>query len=232
MAPRFRKRFRKKRRQRRTGPSLRQQVWNLPNMLTYGRILMIPFVMYFLYRCDPGADPAAVDRDGRLYSFTATMLFGVAAITDFFDGWIARNFNLGSMVGRFIDPLADKLLVMACLVMMVHLGRVPAWFVVLLVARELSITSLRAIAVQEDIEIRVSQAGKWKTAFQLAGLAGVMIHYQYPTSWGVVSLDLNYHEAGFGLLLLSMGLSLYSAVVYFYRFASAAVDHEIKDGVT
>jgi len=191
---------------------------------------MIPFVMYYLYQCEPNMSPSAPDHAGRMASFIATLLFGVAAITDFFDGWIARNFNLGSMVGRFIDPLADKILVMACLVMMVHLGRVPAWFVVLLLTRELSITSLRAIATQEDIEVKVSQAGKWKTAFQLAGLAGVMIHYTYPADWGLVSTTINYHEAGFGLLVLSMGLSIYSAVVYFYRFAAAAVEHEIKDG--
>jgi CDP-diacylglycerol--glycerol-3-phosphate 3-phosphatidyltransferase len=178
--------------------------------------------MYFLYQCEAGVATDALDYNGRLYSFIATALFALAALTDFLDGWIARNWNLGSMVGRFMDPLADKIIVMACLVMMVHLQRVPAWFVVLLLARELSITSLRAIATEEGLEVAVSQSGKWKTAFQLCGLIGVLLHYEYATSWGFIDTVFNYNKVGMGLLAISMAFSIYSAVVYFYRFAVAA----------
>lgn len=212
----------KRRRRRREGPSIREEVWNLPNILTYGRIVLIPFVMYFLYQCTAGMSPEAHDYSGRFNSFVATALFSLAALTDFLDGWVARNFNLGSMVGRFLDPLADKLIVMAALIMMVQLGRVPTWFVVLLVARELSITSLRSIATQEGLEIRVAQAGKWKTAFQLCGLIGVLLHYQYPVDWGFVSMDFNFNRVGMALLAVSMAFSIYSAVLYFHRFAVAA----------
>ena len=215
----------------REGPSLREEVWNLPNILTYDRIVLIPFVMYYLYQCAPGDDPEShADYASRFNSFIAALLFCIAAGTDFLDGWVARNFNMGSTVGAFLDPLADKLLVMACLVMMVYLQRVPAWFVVLLLTRELSITSLRSIATQEGLEIAVDQAGKWKTAFQLSGLIGVMLHYTYPTSWVFYEMDFHYGRMGFALLCVSMAFSIWSAGLYFYRFAVAAAefDHQEK----
>lgn len=183
---------------------------------------MIPLVIYLLYQCRVGAAPTDADTPSRVYSFWATMIFSAAALTDFFDGWVARNWNLGSMLGRFLDPLADKLIVMACLVMMVQLDRVPGWFVVLLISRELSITSLRAIASSEGIEVRVSQGGKWKTAFQLCGLIGVLVHYEYPVSWGIVSMDFDFGKIGFALLVFSMAFSLWSAGLYFRNFAVAA----------
>ncbi|MFT5432767.1 MAG: CDP-diacylglycerol--glycerol-3-phosphate 3-phosphatidyltransferase [Myxococcota bacterium] len=211
-----------RRQRRRPRSNIREEVWNLPNILTYGRIAAIPFLMYLLYQCEVGADPQAEDMSSRLYGFWATIVFSLAAITDFLDGWVARNWNLGSTLGRFLDPLADKLIVMACLVMMVELDRVPAWFVVLLITRELSITSLRSIAGSEGIEVRVSQGGKWKTAFQLCGLIGVLVHYEYEVSWGILTMDFDFGKLGFALLVLSMVLSLMSAAQYFRSFAVAA----------
>jgi CDP-diacylglycerol--glycerol-3-phosphate 3-phosphatidyltransferase len=216
------------RRRRKPRSNIREEVWNLPNILTYGRIVAIPAVMYLLALCAVGADPQALDPQSRLYSFWATILFSVAAVTDFLDGWVARNWNLGSTLGRFLDPLADKLIVMACLVMLVELERIPGWFAVLLIARELSITSLRAIASSEGLEIRVAQFGKWKTAFQLCGLIGVLVHYEYPVDWGVYAMDFSFHRIGFGLLVLSMGFSLLSAAQYFQKFAVAAAS--ARDG--
>jgi CDP-diacylglycerol--glycerol-3-phosphate 3-phosphatidyltransferase len=185
-------------------------------------------VLYYLYKCTPNADTSAYDYDSRLASFVATLIYILAAVTDFLDGFIARKFDMGSMVGRFIDPLADKIIVMATLVMMVYLGRVPAWFVVLLLTRELSISSLRAFASAEGLEVRVSQAGKWKTAFQMIGIIGLMTHYEYPVDWGFVSTSVDFNAVGFGLLCLAMLLSIGSAAIYFYRFAAAAVARETQ----
>jgi len=201
---------------------LRAELWNLPNLLTYMRIAMIPVVVYLLYQCGSGADPTAADMEYRKYSFWATLVFGAAAATDFFDGWIARNFNMSSTVGKFLDPLADKLIVLACLVMTVYLDRVPAWFVILLLARELSIISLRAIASTEGLQVTVAQAGKWKTAFQLCGLVGVLVHYEYPVDWGFVQSPINFNHAGMLLLACAMLFSVVSAIQYFHRFAVAA----------
>ncbi len=211
----------------RNGPSLRDELWNLPNILTYGRVLLIPVVMYYLGKCTTGADPTSVDRDSRLYSFIATCLFSLAAITDFLDGWIARNWNLGTMLGRFLDPLADKLIVTACLVMLVELGRTPAWLVILLLARELSVTSLRSMASSEGLEVAVSQGGKWKTAFQLIGLVGLLTHYSYPVVfWGLGTWACDFNLVGNLLLGGSMIFSISSAIEYFYRFAVAAASHD------
>jgi CDP-diacylglycerol--glycerol-3-phosphate 3-phosphatidyltransferase len=212
--------FRRQRREKNL--DLRAELWNIPNFLTYFRIAMIPVVVYMLYRCEPGADPTANDLPYRVYSFIATVIFGVAAATDFFDGWIARNFDMSTTVGKFMDPLADKLLVLACLVMMVHLNRVPAWFVILLLSRELSIISLRAIASGEGLVVNVAQAGKWKTAFQLCGLVGVLVHYEYTIDYGFVSATINFNRTGMLLLAGAMLFSIISAIQYFHRFALAA----------
>jgi CDP-diacylglycerol--glycerol-3-phosphate 3-phosphatidyltransferase len=180
--------------------------------------------MWLLGECVSGADPTDADLESRKLSFWATMVFALAAITDFLDGWVARNWNLGSTVGRFLDPLADKLIVMACLVMFVALDRCPAWLPVLALAREISVTTLRTMAMSEGLEIKVNQGGKWKTAFQLCGLIGLMVHYEYPVSWGVVTVDFNFHVIGYWLLILSMIFSMQSAWEYFRGFVVVAAE--------
>ena len=97
------------------------------------------------------------------------MLYAFTGATDFLDGWVARRKNLVTVIGKFLDPLADKLIVMAALVMLVHLGRVAAWVVIVVMAREFIVTGLRTIAMSEGIVIAAGQEGKHKTAFQVAG---------------------------------------------------------------
>jgi len=220
--PRLKPRFPKLKRRPRTGPPLKEQIWNLPNIITYFRIILIPFVIILLYQCQVAASPADTTYGPRYMSFWATILLAVACITDFLDGWIARNWGLSTAVGRFLDPLADKLLVIACLVMAVYLDRVPAWFVVLLISRELSITSLRSIASAEGLEVQIAQSGKWKTAFQMLGLVGVLIHYEYHTNLFFYEGIVNYNRLGLWLLSMSLVFSISSAFQYFHRFAVAA----------
>src|SRR5262249_49857114 len=119
-----------KRQRRRT---LWEDARNLPNLLTFARILMIPAVLVLLSRGAP--------RD----CFWAATVYGLAAITDVLDGWLARRQGLVSVLGMFLDPLADKLIVAATLVWLVPMGRIPAWAVVLLISREITITALRSI---------------------------------------------------------------------------------------
>lgn len=198
--------------------TLRQEILGVPNLLTLGRIAVIPVVLLFM---DRGADPAASLGQQYLYSFLAALLFALAAATDWFDGWLARNMGWTSLVGKLLDPLADKLIVMAVLVKLAALGRVPAWLVVLLLARELAITGLRSIASSEGLSIDVIQTGKWKTAFQLCGLIGLLLHYEYPVDFVIARTPLKFHEAGMLLVVLSLAFSLLSAATYFGSFLRA-----------
>ena len=102
-----------------------KELGNLPNMLTMGRILVIPFFVWFTYEADP------------FYSLAAAAIFAIASITDVVDGFLARRWNMITVTGKLLDPLADKLIVTAAMVMMTRLGRIPAWVVIVLLSREL-----------------------------------------------------------------------------------------------
>lgn len=185
---------------------LLQEFWNLPNMLTLGRMAIIPVFVWLTYDASP------------LYSAYAALLFAVASVTDVIDGVLARRLNLITVVGKFMDPLADKLIVMAAMVMMVRLGRVAAWVVIVLLARELIISGLRTIAATEGMVIAAGQEGKWKTSLQLCAIVCLCIHYVHPLPlpWGTLSVD--YNASGIVLLYLSLVLSLWSAAGYFKAF--------------
>ena len=220
--------------------SLKQEFFNLPNMLTMFRILVIPVVLVFIY------------YESRVNSFIAACLFAAASITDFFDGWLARRRGLTTVLGKFLDPLADKLIVTSVLVMLVPLGRIPAWVVVLLLARELAITGLRGIAVTEGMVIAASQGGKWKTAFQLTGILGLLIHYPYPiavispflhnlvagtwfhellANFGIpVRPWVDFHIVGLWLIYMSLFFSVFSAAQYFMRFVKAINAKDQQNG--
>ena len=170
------------------------------------RIVVIPVVMWLLAQGDP------------VSCMYAALLFTAAAITDFLDGYIARKQGLVSLTGKFLDPLADKLIVMATLVMLVYLGRLETWIVVLVLARETSITGLRAIAAGEGIVIASRAGGKYKTAFQLVGILGMIIHYEYPGQWLLFEGPIRYQTVGWWLFMISVLFSVYSGVQYFLGF--------------
>ncbi|MGX8686891.1 MAG: CDP-diacylglycerol--glycerol-3-phosphate 3-phosphatidyltransferase [bacterium] len=128
---------------------------NLPNKLTMLRIIMIPFFVFFLLSNIPGKD------------IIALVLFCAASLTDLADGKIARKYNLVTDFGKFMDPLADKLLVCSALICLVDLGRIPSWVVVIIVAREFAISGFRLIAADNGIVIAASYWGKFKTTFQM-----------------------------------------------------------------
>lgn len=197
--------------------NLRQEITNIPNMLTLGRVAVIPVIIYLLlaHRTPQG-------------SFWAAVLFSLAAITDFLDGWLARNIGLESVLGKFLDPLADKLVVMSVLVCMVDLGRIPVWLVVLLLARELSISGLRSIASQEGLTLHVVQAGKLKTALQLVGLIAMLIGYRYEFDFIVAMYEVDFTGIGLVLVGFSMVFSLMSAFSYFRSFAGAIGERNQK----
>jgi len=201
-----RKEERRQRRANRQPSVLLQEFWNLPNMLTLGRIFLIPLFVWFTYEANP------------LDSLWAAVTFTVAAVTDVVDGILARRWNLVTVVGKFMDPLADKLIVMAALVMMVRLGRIAAWVAIVLLARELIISGLRTIAASEGLVIAAGQEGKWKTSLQLTGLICLCIHYTHPLSLPWATYPVDYNAVGKVLIYVSMVMSIWSAVGYFRAF--------------
>lgn len=134
---------------------------NLPNKLTMFRVILIPFFVFFLL-ADIGL--------GRVAPIVALIIFIVASLTDMLDGKIARKYNLVTNFGKFMDPLADKLLVCSALICLVELDRVPSWIVIIIIAREFIISGFRLIAADHQIVIAASMWGKFKTTFQMAAI--------------------------------------------------------------
>src|SRR5512133_48887 len=170
---------------------------------------MIPVFLYFTY------------AESRVNSFVAGLVFAVTGTTDFVDGWIARKKGLVTVIGKFLDPLADKLIVISALVMLVHLGRVAAWVVIVVMAREFMVTGLRSIAMSEGIVIAAGQEGKQKTAFQVAAITFLIIHYTYPIDAIFFSFDLDGNRVGTWLLYVSVFFAVWSAWNYFRDFVRA-----------
>ena len=185
---------------------LLQEFWNLPNMLTLARIFMIPLFVWLLYDGDPW------------YSVMAASVFTIAAITDVVDGFLARRWNMITVTGKLLDPMADKLIVAAALIMMVRLGRVPAWIVIILLSREFIVNGLRQVAASEGLVIAAGQEGKWKTALQLAGIIALCVHYTHPVYLVAGWWDVNFNVVGKVLIYLSTAFSAWSAGAYFQAF--------------
>src|SRR5271165_1889035 len=196
--------------------SLAEDALNIPNLLTFGRIVAIPFFVWLL------------DVPTPVRGFWAAILFTLAAITDLLDGYLARKLGVVSVLGKFLDPLADKLIVMAALVWLVPMGRVPAWVVVLLLARELSVTGLRSVAASEGVVISAGHEGKTKTALQMIGIVALVLGYPYHLSY--LGLDLGVVDmvhVGRSLIYLSLLFSFASAAQY-VRLFGAAVEAKEK----
>ena len=130
---------------------------NLPNKLTILRVLMIPFFVLFMLW----------DITGTADKWIAAAIFIVASLTDMLDGKIARKYNLVTNFGKFMDPLADKLLVSAAMICLVEMGRLPAWMVIVIISREFIISGFRLIASDNGVVIAASYWGKFKTVFQM-----------------------------------------------------------------
>jgi CDP-diacylglycerol---glycerol-3-phosphate 3-phosphatidyltransferase len=179
-------------------------MFNLANNITLVRILAIPVLVLLL------------SFPSRWTNLAAMLLFIAASLTDLVDGLIARRYNLVTTVGKFLDPLADKLLVASVLIMLVDLGRAPAWIVILIIGREIAVTGLRAMAADQGLVIAADKYGKLKTIFQIVALCPLVL---YNTWFGFDPMP-----AGILLLYAALGLALFSGTNYminFYRFWSA-----------
>jgi CDP-diacylglycerol--glycerol-3-phosphate 3-phosphatidyltransferase len=194
--------------------SLREDAVNLPNMLTMGRIVAIPFVLWLQW------------QDTPVCNFWAMIVYALATITDFVDGWLARRMGLTSVLGKFLDPLADKLIVLASLVLMVEQGRVPAWAVIIIMARELSVTALRTIAMSEGVVLAASRGGKDKTAVQMVAVLVLILHDSYYMDFGFFAGFVDMNAVGLAMLYLSVFFTVTSAGEYIALLVDAV---ETKD---
>ena len=185
---------------------LRDELLNAPNLMTLGRVALIPVFLYLL------------SYESRRNSFLAAAVYAVCALTDWFDGWLARISNKVTTLGKFLDPLADKVIVVSALVMLVRLGRVPVWVVVVIITREFLISGVRTIAATEGLVIPASQGGKWKTSLQLCGIICLMLHYHYAIDYGFGILVTDFQAVGSTLLYLSLVPLIASAIDYVRAF--------------
>ena len=186
-------------------PVAKRRMQSVPNILTLCRIFAAPVLVVLL------SFPTPVNRA------VAALLFVLASTTDYFDGYLARRYNVISSVGKLLDPMADKLLVMAALIMLVACGEgsVPAWMVVIILGREIMITSLRGVASTQGVVIEAEELGKYKTILQIFAITGLCMHYHY--FW------IDFHFGGMYFLWASLILSIWSGMDYFRKFWHAAV---------
>ena len=168
-----------------------------PNYLTLLRICFVPGVVFCLH------------FGTFWWDLTAAILFLLASLTDYLDGYIARKYNIETVYGKLMDPLADKFLVICSLIMLQSLGRIDPIVVMLLVCRELTITGLRALASAEGIIMGASQGGKWKTATQMLAIPCLMLKDFF---------GIPLYEIGLWITYLSLALSLWSAKDYIVEF--------------
>jgi len=201
-----------------SGRDFRREAFNLPNAITMIRVAMIPVFLWFTY------------YESRVDSFLAAIIYAATGATDFLDGWVARRRGLVTVIGKFLDPLADKLVVMAALVMLVHLGRVAAWVVIVIMGREFIVTGLRTIAMSEGIVIAAGQEGKHKATFQVAGITFLLLHYGYPVDAGFYAFEFDANKVGTVLLYLSVVFSIWSMVDYFVGFIRAVYQAPDRPG--
>jgi len=184
---------------------------NLPNVLTVLRILMVPvYVVLFL-------EPT-VTR-----SIAAASVFGLAALTDLLDGYLARRRGQVTKVGRLLDPIADKFLVISGLVLLVQFQRIEAWLAIAFIVRDLGITGIRAVAASKGLIIAAGQFGKYKVVLQVTGI--ILLTLQ-----GTLSIPfLDFQLLGIGLLYGALLLSVISAGQYLWEFWQALVNKDLLD---
>ncbi|MGD0276990.1 MAG: CDP-diacylglycerol--glycerol-3-phosphate 3-phosphatidyltransferase [Syntrophales bacterium] len=175
-----------------------RHIINLPNVISLLRIAIIPVLFVLLF--DPGPD----------WSLVITALFVLAALTDLLDGYVARRYQIVTSMGKLLDPIADKIVVNAAMIIMIPIGRMPAWVVALMVIRDFAVDGLRSIASTDGLVIQASKLGKQKTLCQIFAISALMIHYPL--------FGANAHAVGIVILYVALILSFYSGADYFLKF--------------
>jgi len=198
--------------------STTHSIWNLPNILTLLRIAAIPVLVVLLLPNGGELVKQAAPSPGA--GFAAAVLFALASITDWLDGYLARRMGIVTVFGKFLDPIADKLIVMAVLIMLIPYGNVPAWMVLVILGREIIITGLRGIASSEGIVIAASDLGKFKTIFQIVAILALLLHYDYHWFFAVDNpyVFANMHNVGMFYLWIATIITIWSGIDYLVKF--------------
>jgi CDP-diacylglycerol--glycerol-3-phosphate 3-phosphatidyltransferase len=176
----------------------RKRILNLPNAITMLRIGIIPVL--FLLLLSPGPTESLIIAG----------IFVVAALTDLLDGYIARRYQIVTTMGKFLDPIADKLIVNTAMILMIPLGRIPAWIVAVIIIRDFTVDGIRSIASSEGVIIQSSRLAKQKTLCQIVAVTALMIHYPF--------LGADAHLVGIVILYVALFLTLYSGLDYLMKF--------------
>ncbi len=180
-----------------------EKFWNAPNFITLFRIAATPLLLLNLF------------WQGRFWSTLVGLGFLAVSLTDLLDGYLARRTGEETRVGKLLDPIADKILVMAALIVLVAIPRVNEWGVIMAIAilgREIAVTGLRAMASADGVVMPAASMGKWKTGFQIAALTGLLLHYPV--------LGISLHDVGMTLLVIATVITLWSGYDYFTGYLS------------
>jgi len=181
---------------------------NLPNALASLRILLAPLMFWVILNPQIFTDNGF---DITWNYYFASLLFVLASATDFFDGFIAREWNQMTMLGAILDPLADKMLTLAAFLGLMMIGEASAWAIYIIIVRELFITGIRTVAVSEGLEVKASWAGKVKTVAQMIAIGFLLMHWVGATE----------------LLWVAVFLTVYSGLEYLWGFKKALLKDEI-----
>lgn len=171
---------------------------NLPLHLTFSRIYLLPLLLPLIL------------QTGVVWDISASLLFVLLSLTDAWDGALARKWNAVSNFGKFMDPVADKVLVSSVLIALLHMNRIDMWLVIILLARDTFIGGIRAIAAADRLILDAKPTGKWKTGFQMAGIVMVMLETLPGAPW--------LGTAGRAVLWISVVLSLLSGYQYWHAY--------------
>ena len=171
---------------------------NFPNTITLLRVTVIPVLFFLLL------------SPGRTGSLVIAGLFILAALTDLLDGYLARKYEIVTVMGKFLDPIADKLIVNTAMILMIPIGRISAWIVAIIIIRDFVVDGIRAISQSEGFIIPASKLGKRKTLCQIFAVSALMIHYPF--------LGADAHVVGTVILYIALVLSVTSGVDYLIKF--------------